>query len=87
MRIDPEVKAKSEKVFTPLGLSISEAVNIFLHRAILEGGLPFDVRQPRYDREVEAAMREVEDMLAGRIPMRKYASVEEMNADLDGESL
>ena len=50
MRIDPEVKSDAESIFSSLGLSLTEAINVFLHMSILEGGLPFDVRQPRYNR-------------------------------------
>ena len=46
---------------------------------------------PRYDAEIEAAMREVDDMLAGRVPTQGYASVDEMmddlKSDLDPESV
>lgn len=30
------------------GMTLTEAINIFLHKSIMEGGLPFAVRQPRY---------------------------------------
>lgn len=29
-------------------MTLTEAINIFLHKSIMEGGLPFAVRQPRY---------------------------------------
>ncbi|MCL2482784.1 MAG: hypothetical protein FWF43_05100 [Propionibacteriaceae bacterium] len=32
IRVDPEVKAAAERTFAPLGLSIAEAVIIFLHK-------------------------------------------------------
>jgi len=83
IRVDPEVKAAAERTFAPLGLTIAEAVNIFLHKANLEGGLPFSVRQPRYNATTEAAMREADDIIAGRRPARRFASFDQMLAELD----
>ncbi|MDR0960517.1 MAG: type II toxin-antitoxin system RelB/DinJ family antitoxin [Propionibacteriaceae bacterium] len=51
MRIDPEVKAAAEELFSDFGLSMSDAVTIFLHQAILEEGLPFEVRRPERRRK------------------------------------
>ena len=45
IRIDPETKARADELFSDLGLSTSEAVNIFLRRCIIEEGIPFDVRR------------------------------------------
>ena len=41
MRINPEVKKEAENVFSTYGLTLSDAVNIFLQQSIHEGGLPF----------------------------------------------
>jgi len=85
IRVDPEVKAAAERTFAPLGLTIAEAVNIFLHKANLEGGLPFSVRQPRYSPETEAAMQEAADIVSGKLPARRYASFDQLMADLDAD--
>ena len=49
MRIDPEVKANAEALFSRFGIGLSDAVNIFLHQSIMEGGLPFEMKllQPK----------------------------------------
>ncbi|MDR1272708.1 MAG: type II toxin-antitoxin system RelB/DinJ family antitoxin [Clostridiales Family XIII bacterium] len=46
IRINDEVKLRAETTLGVLGLSISEAVNMFLHQVNLVGGLPFDVKVP-----------------------------------------
>jgi len=85
-RVDPEIKAEAEATVAPLGITLSQAVNIFLHRLIAEGGLPFDMRQPRYDKETEKAMKEVDDILAHRVLAKTYSSVDEMMDDLENTS-
>ena len=38
----------------------------FLHTSLMEGGFPFQPKQPRYNAETEAAIQETKDILAGR---------------------
>jgi len=44
IRLNPDIKAKAERIFAAFGLNLSEAINIFLHKSIMEHGLPFEVR-------------------------------------------
>ena len=48
IRIDPETKAGAEQLFARFGITITDAVNIFLHQAVMEGGIPFEMKLPRY---------------------------------------
>jgi len=85
IRVDPSVKAQAEATFAPLGLSVAEAINIFLHKANLEGGLPFSVTQPRYNAATRAAMREADDIIAGRIQAKHYTTFDELLADTEAD--
>jgi DNA-damage-inducible protein J len=44
---------------------MTDAVNIFLRQSLMVGGLPFEVKQPHFNRETEAAMRETRDITSG----------------------
>lgn len=83
MRVNPQIKAEAESIYGSLGMTLTEAINIFLYKSILEGGLPFDVRQPRYNSETEAALREARDILAGEVAAESYDSASAMFAALD----
>jgi addiction module RelB/DinJ family antitoxin len=50
-RIDSQVKQQAEVVFERLGLSTSEAINLFIVQVALHDGLPFDLRVPEDDLE------------------------------------
>lgn len=41
MRINPEVKKQAESVFSTYGLTLTDAVNIFIQQSLNEQGLPF----------------------------------------------
>jgi len=46
IRVNENVKARAENTLDVLGISLSEAVNMFLSQIPLVGGLPFDVKVP-----------------------------------------
>lgn len=85
VRIDPEIKNMAEKLYSSFGITITDAINMFLHQSILVGGLPFDLKQPRYNATTEAAMQEARDIMTGKIQTKGYTSVKEMMEDLDDE--
>lgn len=85
IRIEPEIKASAEKLFASFGITITDAVNIFLHKAIMEGGLPFEVKQPRYNAETEAAMQEARAIMNGEVKSRGDGSARELFCALDME--
>ena len=45
-RIDPDLKAKVENIFTRLGLSTTQAITLFLRQVELQNGLPFLIKIP-----------------------------------------
>ena len=55
VRITPAVKYASEEIFHRIGLSMTEAVELFLRRAILEEKLPFEVAALNEERLIQIA--------------------------------
>lgn len=45
-RTDPSLKIEVENIFKDLGLTTSEAINLFFNQIKLRRGLPFDVVMP-----------------------------------------
>lgn len=45
-RIDEQLKREVENVLGELGLSISEAISLFMAQIRLHRGIPFDIRVP-----------------------------------------
>ena len=46
IKLDVEIKAKAKEIFKELGITMGEAVNIFLSQVALHKGLPFEVKIP-----------------------------------------
>ena len=85
VRIDPSTKADAERLFSSFGITISDAVNIFIHQSLMVGGLPFEMKQPRYNAATEAAMREARLIAEGKVQAETYHSVQELREALDIE--
>jgi DNA-damage-inducible protein J len=85
IRIDPETKARAEQLFANFGITVSDAVNIFLHQSLMVGGLPFDMKQPGFNVETEAAMQEAKNITSGKISTKSYTSARELFDELDRE--
>jgi len=58
-RVDPDLKADAEKVLNKLGISTTEAINLFLSQVRLRRGLPFDVKIP--NKTTLKAMKDAEE--------------------------
>ena len=78
VRITEEVKAQATETLSAIGLSVSDAVRMFLQRVAVEKAIPFDVRVP--NAETIAAMKELEEG-GGAV----FNSIEELMADLNAE--
>ena len=68
IRVNETVKENAEETLELLGISISEAVNMFLCQVNLTGGLPFEVKLPAHERvtvrtkeELYRKLQEAED--------------------------
>ncbi len=46
IKLDPTVKQEAQEIFATLGLTLGEAVNLFLHQVRLRKGIPFDIEIP-----------------------------------------
>ena len=82
IRIEPDVKAEAERLFSSFGITISDAVNIFIRKSLMQGGIPFSVTQPRFNRETEDAMREAFAIERGEVQAKKYRSTDELFAEM-----
>ncbi|WP_028243224.1 type II toxin-antitoxin system RelB/DinJ family antitoxin [Pseudobutyrivibrio ruminis] len=85
MRMNKQKKVSLEDLYGNLGMTLAEAVNIFFEKSLMVGGIPFDVRMPKYNKETEDAMQEARDIIAGKAQAKSYSSATELFAELDEE--
>jgi DNA-damage-inducible protein J len=54
IRVEPDLKEQAEKVFEGLGISMSNAVGLFLKQVVINQAIPFDLRLAPIDAMTEA---------------------------------
>ena len=80
LQIDSSLKEQAEALFSSLGMTLEEAVTLFLEASVQHGGLPFSLEQTRYNHETELALEEARDLLSGKIH-HSSTSVDELIED------
>jgi DNA-damage-inducible protein J len=84
IRLDSEVKKNAESVYSRYGLSLAEAVTVFIHQSCNVGGMPFDLRPKHPNSITLAAMAEAEQI--SRDPSIKgYKDMKALFDDLDAD--
>ena len=82
IRVKPNIKKQAEDIYDYWGLTLTEAINIFLHKSINEGGIPFSLNNARYNEETELAMKEARAITNGELKAKSYSSVDSLMKDL-----
>ena len=81
IRMDSDLKAQAEALFSELGMNLSTAFNVFVRQSLREGGIPFEIRTEQPNKETIAAMLEAE-RIAKDPNVKHYSDVEEALREL-----
>lgn len=76
VRVDDTLKDEATQALAAMGLSVSDAVRLFLKRVVIEQALPFELKVP--NAETRAAIEESRAM--GRA---RFANAQELFDDLE----
>ena len=60
-RVDSNLKSETEAIFAQIGITTSQAINIFLTRVKYEKGIPFELKIP--NQTTEDAMKEAKNLV------------------------
>jgi len=82
MRIETDLKKRSEQIFTELGLTMTTALTVFLRQVVRSNGIPFEMRLNIPNDDTLAA---IDDVNMDRNMSRKFHSVKELMEDLDAD--
>ena len=86
VRLYPEVKEQAENVFAYHGLTLPEAITVFINHACHVGGFPFELKGACWQDPVSlAALDECKQMEANPGAYKRFKNAEELFADLDSD--
>jgi len=73
-RVDSEKVTSAERVFSKLGISVADAINLFLGQVCIQKGIPFALTtRPHLDLK-NASLPEIEERYADRTPNSKTSA-------------
>ena len=84
IRLDENIKRTAEAVYAHYGLSLAEAVTVFIHQSCNIGGLPFDLRPRQPNAESIAAMAEA-TMISRDPSVKGHRNMTAMFEELDAD--
>lgn len=73
VRVDEELKSKSDQLFKDLGTDTTTAIRIFLTQAVANNGFPFEIKRNDNTKNIYSHMTE-EELFAKLEASRKHAS-------------
>ena len=84
LRIEPEIKTEAEELFASFGLTVTDAVNVFLRKSLMHGGFPFELVRCKPNAITQAAIDEAEKLMHDP-KAKSFATMDELRADLLSE--
>lgn len=82
IEVDSELQSKATETLAKIGLSLEDAVNLFLLAAVRYGGLPFEDKLACYNDETLAAFKDAE---RDEGVSRSFTTVDELMKDLTSD--
>nr|VFK20620.1 MAG: DNA-damage-inducible protein J [Candidatus Kentron sp. LPFa]VFK68516.1 MAG: DNA-damage-inducible protein J [Candidatus Kentron sp. UNK]VFK73616.1 MAG: DNA-damage-inducible protein J [Candidatus Kentron sp. UNK] len=76
-KVEPELKKSAEDILSQIGLSMSDALRIFLKQVVFQRGLPFDLRLPNHE-----TIQAIEDVKMGE-NFQEFSTKEELFEEWD----
>ena len=62
VNVDTKIKEEATAILKGLGLNMSTAINMFLAQIVKRDGIPFEVRNPRPNKDIIEALKELKYM-------------------------
>ena len=78
VRVDEQLKQNATQTLEAMGLSVSDAVRVFLTRVATEKAIPFDIRVPNPE-----TVQAMEEARAGSL--KRFNSIDELMDDLNAD--
>ena len=82
VRVDDEIKERATTALEAMGLSVSDAVRLFLRRVVTDQAFPLELKVT--NAATRSAMAEADEIARSRVA--RFATADELFADLEKAS-
>lgn len=85
VRMDADLKHQFEDFCDDIGMNMTTAINVFARQAVREYRIPFEIGQPKPNKETIAAFKEADDILKHPERYKSYNNFQEVLEDIFGD--
>jgi DNA-damage-inducible protein J len=82
VRVDDDTKEKATAALDAMGMSVSDAVRLFLRRVVADQAFPLELKVP--NTETRAAMAEADEIARSR--STRFTNADDLMADIEKDS-
>lgn len=85
VRINDDLKKEVTPILDDLGLSLGEAINVYLKQIIITESIPFKIKKSKYSDEMIAAIKEANEILKDSKKHKSFDNIDDLMEDLNSE--
>ena len=82
INLDPDLKKSAQELFSDLGMDLTTAVTIFLKQAVLNQGIPFEIKREIPNQTAINALNEYYEMKEHPEKYKRYSSFKEAMSEV-----
>ena len=82
INLDPDLKKSAQELFSDLGMDLTTAVTIFLKQAVLNQGIPFEIKREIPNQTTINALNEYYEMKEHPEKYKRYSSFKEAMSEV-----
>lgn len=86
IRVNDDLKKQASDLFEYFGMSLSQAITLFLKQAVNTSSIPFEIKAPQFSAEMMESIKEADEMKKHPEKYKSYTSVEELMENIHTES-
>ncbi len=86
IRVNDDLKKQASDLFEYFGMSLSQAITLFLKQAVNTSSIPFEIKAPQFSDEMMESIKEADEMKKHPEKYKSYTSVEELMENIHTES-
>lgn len=85
IRVNDDLKKQASDLFEYFGMSLSQAITLFLKQAVNTSSIPFEIKAPQFSDEMMESIKEADEMKKHPEKYKSYTSVEELMENIHTE--
>lgn len=82
VNVDAKIKKEATEILKGLGLNMSTAINMFLTQVVRRDGIPFEIANPKPNKDMLEALKEVDQMIKNPDKYPRYDNWDDLEQAL-----